>query len=542
MQSDSKGHTVGSKVANASVIVGIAHLLFKVAGLLVAIVMARVVGKSVFEPVYVVAFEGCIFTIFLLGEEVIGPAFLPIFMRELDTGSQRSAWRFANTMMVLQLLVLFVVVATLMLFADRFILLWTTWDPAEHADKFSLASGALSRMAPALICLSIGSATYMLLNGYKRFFLAAFGDASWKFCLFFFVLLGMGVMGLDHGVIVAGLLVGSVAKLATHVLGLRDKLKYLRAGVDFKSPAMRRLALLMLPLIAGIVFARIRDIFNNVWILSRLEEGLMQASFFGRKIYQSLGWLVPYTISIAIFPFLCELEDRDDKKAFGEVISKSGRMLLSIFIPFSVVCLVAAHPLSELLFKGGKFTDEAVHLTAVSMGCQVLVLPAYALEYLLMQAFFAKRKMISVTVIGIVFSVLSMAISYVGLVTLGLTGAAALAAVALGFTVARTLKVVTLIVELKRTIPIFPLGETFGFLARTCLTGVLAAAAFWGAMTLVARVVTVGPGKLIVVLKLGAGGLAAAAAYVGATHLLRIREPATILNWCLARALRGRRG
>jgi len=125
---------------------------------------------------------------------------------------------------------------------------------------------------------------------------------------------------------------------------------------------------------------------------------------------------------------------------------------------------------------------------------------------------------------------------------LGLTGAAALAAVALGFTVARTLKVVTLIVELKRTIPIFPLGETFGFLARTCLTGVLAAAAFWGAMTLVARVVTVGPGKLIVVLKLGAGGLAAAAAYVGATHLLRIREPATILNWCLARALRGRRG
>jgi len=298
------------------------------------------------------------------------------------------------------------------------------------------------------------------------------------------------------------------------------------------------MALLMLPLIAGIVFARVRDNFNNIWILSRLEEGAMQASSFGRKLYQSLGWLVPYTVSIAIFPFLCELEDRDDKKAFGDVLSQSGRMLLSVFLPFSLVCIVAAHPLTELLFKGGKFSDEAVHLTSVSMACQTLVLPAYALEFLMMQAFFAKRKMISVTLIGVGFSFLSMAISYLGLVTFGCTGAVALAVVALGFVVSRTLKVVVLIAELKRTIPIFPVAQTVGFLVRTSLVGVMGAAAFWGGMTVAGRVVTAGPEKLIVAAKLAAGGAAAALVYVAGTHLLRIREPRTILEWCLARVRR----
>jgi hypothetical protein len=38
-------------------------------------------------------------------------------------------------------------------------------------------------LGPAVIGLSLGSTTYVLLNGYKRFFLAAFGDAVWKFAV-----------------------------------------------------------------------------------------------------------------------------------------------------------------------------------------------------------------------------------------------------------------------------------------------------------------------------------------------------------------------
>ena len=59
-------------------------------------------------------------------------------------------------------------------FPDRVIGLLTAWDATGAASKVSLARTALVWLAPALIGLSLGSTTYMLLNGYKRFFLAAF--------------------------------------------------------------------------------------------------------------------------------------------------------------------------------------------------------------------------------------------------------------------------------------------------------------------------------------------------------------------------------
>jgi putative peptidoglycan lipid II flippase len=528
--------SVGTRVARAGIIVAIAHMLFKFAGLITAKCMGHYIDPKTFECVYVVAFEGCLFTLFLMGEKVIGPTFLPVFMEELDTKGEREAWGFSNALLTLQFLVLLVVVFMITFAPDAVVRLLTAWDETHSPEKFHLASRSLRFMAPALLCLSLGSTTYMLLNGYKRFFLAAFGDASWKLCVLVAVLAGTGIFGMGYNTIVFGLLAGSIAKLATHLVGLRDKLHLLRPSFLWRSPTLRKMGLLMVPLLCGIVFARVRDIYNSIFILTRLEaDGLIQASYFGRKIYQTIGWLVPYSLSIAIFPFLCELVDKDDYDELGGLLTRSGRMLMSVFIPFSLVCVVLATPMVSLLFKGGEFTDKAVYLTSVSMACQILVLPAYALEYLMMQAFFAKRKMVSVTLIGVSFSIISMAISYLGIVTFGATGATALAVVALGFTLSRTLKVAVLIGFLKRDVPFFPLGETVAFLFRATMTALATAGAAYACGEVFERFVSADSGKIVLLAKLAVSGVGATAAFVVACLAVRITEPLTMLKWVLNR-------
>jgi len=532
----SKRHSIGRRIIHAGIAVGFAHLLFKLAGMLQAMVMARYVDPGIYDVVYVFAFEGCIFSLFLIGEEVIGPTFLPMFMREMDTRSEDEAWGFANAILSVQFLILLGAVFAIMFFPDFIVGLLTHWTAAQDPAEFALARRALVWLAPSLVCLSLGSTTYMLLNGYKRFFLAAFGDALWKFCVLLAVLVGMGMFGWDYRAIVFGLLAGSIAKLAVHLAGLTDKIRRFRPSFRLRSPAVRGMFLLMLPLIGGIVFAKVRDIYNNVTVLSYLEtEGLMMANSFGRKLYVSIGFLVPYSLSIAIFPFFCELVDRDDRQKFGEILSVSARMLLAVFLPLSFVCLVVAQPISSLLFESAKFTPDMVRWTAVSMACYTLVLPAQALEYLLMQAFFANRRMVSVTVVGVVFSAFSIALSFVCIRVLGATGVTALAVVALGFALSRTLKTTTLIVILKRNTPFFPLRETSLFLMRLALVGVAAAAACAACRTGIEQLTGASGTKLSLLCELGVCGAAAFAAFLLSARILRLEEPFTMFQWAMAR-------
>ena len=373
---------IGRRILRAGVAVVVGHVLFKFAGLVQVAVMGRTLAKDVYDAVYGFAFENCVFTLFLIGEEVIGPALMPVFMRELDSErGERSAWSLAHAVFGIQAIVLLVVTAVLMAFPGEFVSVFTKWTAAKRPEAFGLASSSVRALAPALVGLSLASTTYIVLNAYKRFFLASFADAVWKFAAVGALLAGaVFARGQTRQFLVAGLLLGSVLKLATHLVGLRDKRALFRLRPDFRHPALASLGKLMLPLVVGILFAKWRDVFNNTYVLSGLEEaGLIQANSMGKKLNGAIAMLVPYTLAIAMFPFLCELVDRNERSELGTLLTRSGRMLVSVLLPLACVVAVAAVPLTGLLFGGGHFDAQAVARTAVSMACYTFALPAIAL-------------------------------------------------------------------------------------------------------------------------------------------------------------------
>lgn len=527
---------IGSRIVRASILIGAAHLIFKFLGIPQWMAMTHLIETGTLEVVYVVAFESCIFSLFLIGEEVIGPAFLPVFMREIDDRGEESAWQFGNAMLTIQFLLLGIVVVVLYMVPGAVIEIVTAWDSTNDADKFDLARQSLRKLAPALICFSAGSTTYMILNGYKRFFYAALGDAAWKVCVLAFVLVGVGALGLGHGMLIYGILIGSVAKLVTHLAGMPDKLRNFRASFQWNNPALKAMFFLMLPLIGGILFARVRDVFNDVWVLSNIEtEGLMTANKVGRKLDQAIVWLVPYTIAIAIFPYFCELVDRNDREQFGRLLSSSVRMLLCVFIPLALVCVVLAKPLTTLLFLSEKFDITMVNWTSVSMACYLLALPAYAIEQLLAQAFFAQRRMVAVVVLGLVFSSMSMGISYVGIVLLGARGSAALAVIALGFAARRTFKAISMVVLLRRNVACFAVRQMGSFLFRTILTGIGAALFCYVLMSMFENHISQSNGRIILLLKLSVGGFGGLTGFLILVRVLRVSEPLEMAQWCLGR-------
>lgn len=518
------------RIFRASIFILLAHGLFKLAALIQAVVMGRYLPPESFDIVYVVGFEGCIYMLFLIGEQLMGPSFLPVFMRELDTQSEGSAWRFANTVLTIQFLVLAVVALTLFLAPHAVINLLTTWGKDSSPEKFEQAARSIRMLAPAVMGLSLGSTTYMLLNSYKRFFLAAFGDAVWKFCAVLFLIVGTLVSRDAAHMLIWGLVAGSVCKVLTHVFGLRDKIGHFRPMLDLSHPAFKSLLLLALPLIAGILFSAVRQNFNNIYVPSALEAaGVMQANSIGNKLQNTLLYLVPYTLSIAVFPFFCELVDKKDYASLGRLVTRFGRMLLSVFIPFAFFVAVAAVPITSIIFKGGYFDAVAVGRTALSLSFYTFVLPAAAIEMLMMKAFFANRRMVSVTVIGLLFSSLSMAISWVGLKVSGGRDLVLLGFIAGGFTLSRTLKSLALVEMLKKNAPVFPFREMVAFLARVVAATAVASVLAWLALHRVGMISGL-PGRLGDLIRLAVVGTVFGSAYLLGAYGLRIREMMELLE------------
>ncbi len=521
------GTKLEKSIFKAGLFVGAAHLLFKLAGLIQARFMTQYLPPETYEVVYTFVFEHGIYTLFLIGEEALAPAFLPLFMRELDTGKVKDAWRFANSVLSVQFILL-ALLALFLFFAPQFVVTitmpWEAGSASADPERFALAVRSLRSLAPALIGLSLGSTTYVLLNAHKRFFLAAFGDAVWKFCAVGFLLAGVALKKDYAQMLMWGLVAGSLCKLGTHLFGLRDQFDRLRFVIDWRHPFLRKLLWLMLPLLAGIVVAKIRDHVNDVFVLGTIEEsGLMQANSIGRKLQGTIHWLVPYTLSIAVFPFFCELVDKKDQHELGRLVTHFGRILMAAFIPFAMLMAVVSVPFTALLFQGGHFDATAVQRTALTLSFYTFVLPAGAVECLAMQAFFANRRMWTVTLLGIFFSTLSIIISWIGLHVADGDGVLMLCFIAGGFTLSRILKSVALNLFLRKNAPVFPFAPTFAFLVRVILASLISGALAWLLLGKLAAVEQLA-GRLGDLVKLAVTGGLFTVFYLGAAYLLRIDE------------------
>ena len=543
MTSASSKKTLGERIIHASFLVAAAHILLKFAGLIQVKFATQYLDTSLYETIMVVAFTGVLNSLFLIGEEVIGPSFLTLFMQEKEEEGEKKAWDYANSLMSLQSVLLLIAVCTIVCFPDFYIRLFTSWTSEKNASQYFLLRRSLQILAPSLYFLSMGSTTYVLLNGYKKFFLAAFGDASTKICIVLGLILGVHYLGLNERGLFFGILTGSVAKVLTHLWGLRGQLHFFRFSFHWKSPVMRAMFLLMLPLIAGILFAKVRDVFNNIYILTRINQsGILMANDLGRKLFSSIQWMVPYALQIALFPFLCELVSKKDRAGLGKVLETSCRMLIAVFLPMSFCLVALAKPIAVFIFAGGKTGVEIAALAGLSTGCYTLVLPAAAVECVLMQGYFADKRTVAVTLIGIFSSILSVLISFVFIVYLKVDAVQALLAVSLGFVFSRIIKSCILACYLKRNIELFAGKKTFLFLLKCFLVASLSGLVTWGvsqgmtvlmpdgiARSLQAGVMSIS--RLRILLRLTVSGLAGAGVFLLGAKGMGIEEVYQGIQW-----------
>jgi peptidoglycan biosynthesis protein MviN/MurJ (putative lipid II flippase) len=323
--------------------------------------------------------------------------------------------------------------------------------------------------------------TYVILNGYKRFMAAALGDTFWKLgiAIAAFYAVRTHLSPLDSLNILAwGFVAGSVGKLLPHLVALWKKWRLLHPTIDWRDPLFKKMWLLAIPLILGIVISQFRDMY-----LFRIAddpriavEGSRTALKFSRLIGTSLIQVFPYALSIGIFPYLADMARQKDRQPLTDTLLGALRVCAFVFIPLTCILIATRFDLLRAVWESGHMTRHDTLILSLPFVVFSLGLVAFASEMMLNQTFYAMTNAWTPTVIGIATSLLWCILATVGLdlsVRNAGTVALGIAAIASAETISKSIKCVLMGIWLRPHLGHIHWKENSLFLLKVLLASLL---------------------------------------------------------------------
>lgn len=531
---------IGERIVRAMIVVGIFHVFWRLGGFLVAWLVKHLYGTTIQADAYFYATEFVLLPIYFIGEESLGPSFMPVFIREIEEKVEEKAWEFASTVLNLLAILLVVTVLVGIVWAPEIVRLVAPGFKDRADETMEMTTRLVRLMIPALLGLSLGSVTYVIINGYKVFGYPAAGDAVQRFLTF--AMIGVGFMTLNLGLdaTAVGVLAGAAGKILTHFVWLRRKVVFYRFRVALRSPAMRQFVMLMVPLLVGIVFARLRDFVRGRY-QSYLAVGIPADVTLGRKVGALPEAVIPYALSIAIFPFLCDLWARRDTEGLGRVVTRGLDLVALFFVPLSITMIVLREPLVRMLFDRGHWEAYHVYYCSTALAVYASGLAFYAAEMVLMQSFFSMQNTWVPVGIGVLSSGLMILILFVTIDVVGVSREASFWPIVLVFPIGKVLKNVVLVLLMRRKVPVLP-WATFGrFLARLAVVTVGCGASAYGAYRLASAVLPLpdvpegvrfsSSYEVVKAVHLSVPSLAAVAAFLLLAWRLQMEEFQMVMEW-----------
>ena len=188
--------TTGDRIIRGGVTVGVASVLVRFSGLIYSWVLIRAFGSGTFSDAHFFAF-GVVIIVFNIVQQSVAPAFLPVFMGEMNRGDRRSAWRFASTVLVGVVALTGFVGALILVFPGFFTWFSSLLTGKRAPEAAGLLEAQVPLMAPAFVGISASVVTYMILVARKRFFLAQAAEGVMRFVGVgaILVVVGLGMAG-----------------------------------------------------------------------------------------------------------------------------------------------------------------------------------------------------------------------------------------------------------------------------------------------------------------------------------------------------------
>lgn len=342
-------------MARNTLILIVAFATSKAISLVQTFIIANVFGVGDEWDAYVTANRIPEQIVLLIGGGALSYAFIPMFSSFLAHGDRDRAWALAsaviNTVLAVTLLL------SLIGFALAPWLVEHVVAPGFSADKVEQTARLMRILLISTIVFSVSGMLQGILHSFNHFLLPALAPILFDLGILFGVAVLIDPLGVDG--IAWGAVLGSLLHLAVQVPGvIRFGARWMpRFG--WHDPALRRVAVLMLPRVLGLGVVTFNTlVFNNV--ASRMGSGAISAFDWGYRLMNIPETLIGSAMGFVVFPTLAafsELGQRDNRR---RTMSGAVRFILIATIPAAVGLILIGRPLVSLLERGAFDARDSV--------------------------------------------------------------------------------------------------------------------------------------------------------------------------------------
>lgn len=434
-----KRHIVG---AAGLMMAGI--LLSRVLGLVRERVIAHQFGQTLKTDVYNGAFTIPDLLFFLIAGGALSGAFIPVFTEYVATNREKEAWRIFSVVASVMTLVVSAFILLGEIFTHPLVIL-TNPGFQDIPGKVEQTVALTRILLPAQLCFFLGGLMMGTLTSRGNFIGQAFGPVIYNICIILggiFLTNRYGVAGLCWGA-VAGAVIGNL--IFQWVLVRRSGGYFLPGSLrqHWNHPGAKKVWKLMLPVILGLALPQVSTIIGKIFA-SSLGNGPMSALMNANKLMQVPLGVFAQATAIAIFPTMAAQAARKEMRELRHSVNFGIRSILFLTIPSSLLMIVLALPIVQLILQSGKFTGADAELTANVLRYFAVGIFAWSAHSIITRGFYALQDSRTPILVGTVVTLIFIPLNWPLRAWLNVSG------LALATSIAATIHMVAMLVLLRK--------------------------------------------------------------------------------------------
>jgi putative peptidoglycan lipid II flippase len=375
------------KLIRSAVSVGLFTILSRLFGFCREILQANLIGPGMVNDAIVVALKLPSLFRRMFAEGAFNSAFVPMFSRVLVADGRKSAFEFAQQILVLlslSLLALTVLVELLIPFVLPHLLSGFESTPR----RLVLVIQFTQITFPFIFFISLTAFYSGILNSFDRFVLAASSPAVGNMVIILAMLfLTPYVETAGHALAWGGLACGIVQFLWVMLPCRKDYFKTIWK-LPVLTPRVREFWKILLPAALGSGVVQI-NVFIDMMIASRLEVGGISYLNFADRLSQLPLSVIGIAVSTALLPILSKQIRNGNFEEATHSQNLAIQFSLFLALPAMIGLSMMAPSLVHQIYCHGKFMEKDVLPTAYTLIALVSGLPAYILNKVFATTFFS---------------------------------------------------------------------------------------------------------------------------------------------------------
>jgi len=326
----------------------------------------------------------------LFGEGALSSAFLPVFVKKLESGDTEGAGRFAGKVIGALAVVLAGIVGAGVVgcLVASFVV------PGERAATILRLTSA---MLPYAVLICLAAVFSAVLNAVRHFAVPAAAPMALNVVLIGAMLLFARSEGTGSlWVLVVAVLVGGMLQLGMQIAATRAKGLRITPSLDRDDDDIKLVVSRMMPAAMGLGVFQLNVLFDRIIAEAMVPgQGAVSALYLGNRIIQLPLALFAIAAATAAMPELSTCAARGDDEGMKKLVSDSVRSVLFWALPASAGLALLGEPVARFLFEylgGGRFAGSPDAAARVGMVIAFYAggLGAFAVTPILTRAFYAR--------------------------------------------------------------------------------------------------------------------------------------------------------